>query len=174
MYRKDTAIPSHGRRTKEENTGNVLVKISRWTDNNNPGGNGFVFYLNIIPATMTYNAAAESVESSSGRRLVTSVDIPSEALERMVRLAQNNDFMSIKNADIFPDMTRLSGNEVRITVRSDIGTLSLDSNLLDDTLLKGWLPTSKMNFHTPFSQFTDAAFKAFGIDPYEHTVILVD
>ena len=110
MYRKDTAIPSHGRRTKEENTGTVLVKISRWPDNNNPGSNGFDFYLNIIPATMTYNAAAESVESSSERRLVTSVDIPSEALERMVRLAQNNDFMSIKNADIFPDKDREMGH----------------------------------------------------------------
>lgn len=174
MYSKDTAIPSHDRRTKEENAGTVLVKISRWPDNTNPGGNGFDFYLNIIPATMTYNAAAESVESSSGRRLVTFVDIPSEALERMVRLAQNNDFMSIKNADIFPDKTRLGGNEVRITVRSDIGTLSLNSILLDDTLLKGWLPTTKMNFHTPFSQFADTAFNAFGIDPYEHTVFLVD
>ncbi len=174
MYRKDTAIPSHGRSAKEENTGTVLVKISRWPDNNNPGGNGFDFYLNIIPATMTYNAAAESVESSGGRRLVTSVDIPSEALERMVRLAQNNDFMSIKNADIFPDKDRRGGNEVKISVQSDIGTLSLNSNLLDDTLLKGWLPTTNMNFHTPFSQFADTAFKAFGINPYEGTVILVD
>ena len=92
----------------------------------------------------------------------------------MVRLAQDKDFMSIKNADIFPDKAMLDGNDVRITVRSDIGTLSLDSNMLDDTLLDGWLPTTKMNFHTPFSQFAAPAFKAFGIDPYEETDILVD
>ena len=123
---------------------------------------------------MAYNATAESVESFNGRRLVTSVEIPPEALERMVRLAQDKDFMSIKNADIFPDKAMLDGNDVRITVRSDIGTLSLDSNMLDDTLLDGWLPTTKMNFHTPFSQFAAPAFKAFGIDPYEETDILVD
>jgi hypothetical protein len=82
--------------------------------------------------------------------------------------------MSIKNADIFPDKDRRGGNEVKISVQSDIGTLSLNSNLLDDTLLKGWLPTTNMNFHTPFSQFADTAFKAFDIDSYEHTVILVD
>lgn len=174
MYRKDTTIPSHGRRAKVDNAGTVRVKISRWPGYIYTGGSGFDFYLNIIPATMTYNATAESIVSFSGRRLVTSVDIPSEALERMVRLAQNKDFMSIKNADIFPDKAMLDGNDVRITVRSDIGALSLASNMLDDTLLDGWLPTAKMNFHTPFSQFAAPAFKAFGIDPYEDTEILVD
>lgn len=174
MYRKDTTIPSHGRRAKADNAGTVRVKISRWPGYIYTGGGGFDFYLNIIPASMAYNATAESVESFNGRRLVTSVDIPSEALERMVRLAHDKDFMSIKNADIFPDKAMLDGNDVRITVRSDIGTLSLDSNMLDDTLLDGWLPTTKMNFHTPLSQFAAPAFKAFGIDPYEETDILVD
>ena len=174
MYRKDTTIPSHGRRAKAENAGTVRVKFSWWPGYIHTGGSGFDFYLNIIPATMTYNATAESVESFNGRRLVTSVEIPTEALERMVRLAQDKDFMSIKNADIFPDKAMLDGNDVRITVRSDIGTLSLDSNMLDDTLLDGWLPTTKMNFHTPFSQFAAPAFKAFGIDPYEDTEMLVD
>ena len=174
MYRKDTTISSHGRKAKADNAGTVRVKISRWPGYIYTGGSGFDFYLNIIPASMSYNATAESVESFNGRRLVTSVDIPSEALERMVRLAQDKDFMSIKNDDIFPDKAMLDGNDVRIMVRSDIGTLSLDSNMLDDTLLDGWLPTTKMNFHTPFSQFAAPAFKAFGIDPYEETDILVD
>ena len=146
MYRKDTTIPSHGRRAKADNAGTVRVKISRWPGYIYTGGSGFDFYLNIIPASMVYNATAESVESFNGRRLVTSVDIPSEALERMVRLAQDKDFMSIKNADIFPDKAMLDGNDVRITVRSDIGPLSLDSNMLDDTLLDGcstiWRSTS--------------------------------
>ena len=174
MYNKDTRIPSHGRRAKADNAGTVRVKISRWPGNFYNVSNGFDFYLNIIPASKTYNATVERDESLNGRRLVTSVDIPSEALERMVRLAQDKDFMSIKNADIFPDKAMLDGNDVRITVRSDIGTLSLDSNMLDDTLLDGWLPTTKMNFHTPFAQLAQTAFKAFGIDPYEGTEILMD
>ena len=174
MYRKDTTIPSHGRRAKAENAGTVRIKISRWPGYIYTGGSGFDFYLNIIPDSMAYNATAESVESFNGRRLVTSVEIPTEALERMVRLAQDKDFMSIRNADIFPDKAMLDGNDVRITVWSDIGTLSLDSNMLDDTLMDGWLPTMKMNYHTPFSQFAAPAFKAFGIDPYEDTDILVD
>lgn len=174
MYRKDTTISSHGRRANADNAGFVRVKISRWPSYIYTGGDGFDFYLNIHPASMTYNATAESVESCTGRRLITSVDIPSEALERMVRLSQNKDFMSIKNADIFPDKAMLDGNDVRITVKSDLGNLSLSCNMLDDTLLNGWLPTKKMNFHTPFSQFAAPAFKAFGIDPYEDTEILVD
>ena len=174
MYRKDTTTPSHGRRAKADNAGVVRVKISRWPGYIFTGGDGFDFYLNINPASMTYNATAESVESCTGRRLVTSVDIPSVTLERMVRLALNKDFMSIKNVDIFPDKAMLDGNDVRITVRSDIGNLSLSSNMLDDTLLDGWIPTTKMNYHTPFAQLADFAFKAYGIDPYEGCTILVD
>lgn len=174
MYKKDTTIPSHGKRANADNKGNVCVKISRWPGYIFTGGDGFDFYLNINPASMTYNATAESVESRTGKRLVTSVDIPSEALERMVRLAQNKDFMSIKDVDIFPDKAMLDGNDVRITVKSDIGNLSLDSNMLDDTLLDGWLPTTRMNFHTPFAQFAALGFKAFDIDPYEGCSVFID
>lgn len=174
MYRKDTTIPSHGRRAKANNAGFVRVKISRWPGYIFTGGDGFDFYLNIHPATETYNATIESVESCSGNRMSFSADIPSDALERMVRLAMNRDFMAVRNGDIFPDKAMLDGNDVRITVRSDIGNLSLSSNMLDDTLLDGWIPTTKMNYHTPFAQFADLAFKAYGIDPYEGCTILVD
>ena len=75
---------------------------------------------------------------------------------------------------IFPDKSMLDGNDVRITVRSDIGNLSLSSNLLDDTLLNGWLPTTKMNFHTPFAPLAALAYTAFGIDPYEECSVLID
>ncbi len=174
MYRKDTTIPSHGRRAKADNAGFVRVKISRWPGFIFTGGVGFDFYLNIHPATETYNATIESVESSSGNRISFSADIPSGALERMVRLAMNKDFMSVRNGDIFPDKAMLDGNDVRITVHSSIGNLSLNSNLLDDTLLDGWIPTTKMNFHTPFAQFAHLAFKAYAIDPYEGWTVLID
>ena len=101
-------------------------------------------------------------------------EVPSEVLEQIVRLASNKDFMSIRNEELFPDEVGLDGIDVLIQVRSDFGCLSIDSNLLERTLRDGWIPTTKMNFHTPFSQFADTAFNAFGIDPYEHTVILVD
>ncbi len=174
MYRKDTTIPSHGRRAKADNAGFIRVKISRWPGYIYTGGDGFDFYLNIHPVKETYNATIESVESCSGKRLSCPADIPSDVLERMVRLAMDKDFMVVKNRDIFPDKAMLDGNDVRITVRSDIGNLSLSSNLLDDTLLDGQIPTAKMNFHTPFAQLADLAFKAFGIDPYEGCTILVD
>ena len=174
MYKKDTTLPSHGRRAKADNAGTVRVKISRWPGIIVTGGEGFDLYLNINPSSMTYNATAESVESCFGMRLLTSVDVPSEAIEQMVRLAHNKDFMSVKNADIFPDKAMLDGNDVRITVKSDIGHLSLDSNMLDDTLLDGWLPTTRMNFHTPFAQFAALGFKAFDIDPYEGCSVFID
>lgn len=174
MYRKDTTIPSHGRRAKADNKGFVRVRISRWPGFIFTGGEGFDFYLNIHPASETYNATIESVESSTGEKLSYSADVSSDALEWMVRLAMNKDFMAIKNGDIFPEEAMLDGNDVRIMVRSDIGNLSLDSNMLDDTLLDGWIPTTKMNFHTPFAQLADLAFKAYGIDPYEGCSVLVD
>ena len=174
MYTKDTTIPSHGRRAKADNAGFIRIKISRWPGTILTRCDGFDFYLNIHPATKTYNATIESTESCTGNRLSVSPDIPSDVLEQMVRLAMNNDFMSIKNADIFPDKSMLDGNDVRITVRSDIGNLSLSSNLLDDTLLNGWLPTTKMNFHTPFAPLAALAYTAFGIDPYEECSVLID
>ena len=174
MYRKDTTIPSHGRRAKADNAGFIRIKISRWPGMIHTGGNGFDLYLNIHPTTETYNATIESTESRTGDRLSISPEIPSDVLEQMVRLAMNNDFMSIKNVDIFPDEEMLDGNDVRITVRSDIGNLTLSSNLLDDTFLKGWLPTNKMNFHTPFAHLATLAFQAFGIDPYEGCSVLID
>ena len=174
MYTKDTTIPSHGRRSKADNAGFIRIKISRWPYTILTRCDGFDFYLNIHPSTKTYNATIESTESSTSNRLSLSPDIPSDVLEQMVRLAINDDFISIKNADIFPDKSMLDGNDVRITVRSDIGNLSLSSNLLDDTLLNGWLPTTKMNFHTPFATLAALAFQAFGIDPYEDCSVLID
>lgn len=174
MYKKDTTIPFHGRRAKADNAGFIRIKISRWPYTILTRCDGFDFYLNIHPATETYNATIESTESRTGDRLSISPEIPSDVLEQMVRLAMNNDFMSIKNVDIFPDKEMLDGNDVRITVRSDIGNLSISSNLLDNTLLKGWLPTNKMNFHTPFAHLATLAFQAFGIDPYEGCSVLID
>ena len=174
MYKKDTTIPSHGRRAKADNAGFIRVKISRWPGFIYTGVDGFDFYLNIHPATETYNVTIERMESFTGKKMSLSADIPSDVLEQMARLAMNKDFMSIKNADIFPDISMLDGNTVRITVRSDLGNLSLDNNQLDDTLLDGWIPTAKMNFHTPFAQLAGLAFKAYGIDPYEGCTVLVD
>ena len=60
MYRKDTTIPSHGRRAKADNAGFVRVKISRWPGYIFTGGDGFDFYLNIHPATETYKRLSKA------------------------------------------------------------------------------------------------------------------
>lgn len=175
MYRKDTTIPSHGRRAKADNAGTVRVKISK-----RPGTltffgkDDFDLFLNINPAAMTYNATAEKEQGLTGKRLSVSVDVPSELLERIVRLAQNRDFMSIKNEDIFPDMAMLDGNHVEIKVKTDTCGIALDSNMLEDTLHDGCIHTSRMNFVTPFNLLADLAYKALGINPFEDCSILVD
>ena len=173
-YRLDTTLPSHGRKTKADNAGNVSVSIFLRPNFICTGGIVLNINLNINPAAMTYNATLENLDNGTGEFLVTPLEIPSDVLERMVRLAHNKDFMSVKNSEILPDKVMLDGNLVTISVKSDIGNLSLESNLLEETLLKGYIPTTKMTFHTPFALIASVAFKACGIDPYEDLYVMVD
>lgn len=174
MYRRDKNIPSHGRRAKADNVGNVRVRISQMSGKIGSQGDAFDFFLHIIPATETYNAVIESRDICTGKNICLPAEVPSEALEQIVRLASNKDFMSIRNEELFPDEVGLDGIDVWIQVRSDFGCLSIDSNLLERTLRDGWIPTTKMNFHTPFHRLAALAFEAFGIDPYEGVTMLVD
>ena len=174
MYRRDKNIPPHGRRAKADNVGNVRVNISSMSGIISSQGDEFDIFLHIIPASETYNAVIESRDIRTGKKICIPVEVPSDALEQIVRLALNKDFMSIKNDDIFPDNEMLDGPVASIQVRSDLGCLSIFSNMLERTLLDGWIPTTKMNFHTPFHRVAALAFKALDIDPYEGVTMLVD
>lgn len=174
MYRRDKNIPPHGRRAKADNVGNVRVRISSMSGIIRSVGDVFDIFLHIIPVSETYNAVVESLDIRTNKKISIPVDVLSEVLEQIVRLALNRDFMSIKNDEIFPDNVMLDGNVVSIQVRSDLGCLSIFSNMLEHTLLDGWIPTTKMNFHTPFHRLAALAFKALEIDPYEGVMMLVD
>ena len=72
--------------------------------------------------------------------------------------------MSLKNDDIFPDAMALDGNEVTISVKTDTKSLSLESNLLDDTLIAGVIEVEDGEFHTPFNKLGAIAFETLGIE----------
>ena len=164
-YIQDTNIPSHGKRSKADNAGTVRIKISRHegcfitmepTD--------FDFYLNINLADKKYHATVETEAGFPPKKQVISVEVPSETLDIMAAIAQDKEFMSIKNDDIFPDMMMLDGYDVKISIKSDVGSLSLDSNMLDDTLRDGILPTVGMTYHTRIHELAAVACESLGID----------
>lgn len=164
-YKQDLNLPSHGKRAKAENAGTIRVKISRSTGQFlTADPEGFEFYLYICPEQKVYNATIENEDGIPPKKQVIAVEVPNEVLEEVFKLANNKAFMSIKNDHIFPDMMMMDGNEVQIKVKSDIGNVSLDSNMLDDTLFNGFLPTSKGDFDTPIHELVTIACKKLGIE----------
>ena len=164
-YKQDLNLPSHGKRAKAENAGTIRVKISRSTGQFlTADPEGFEFYLNICPGQKMYNATVENEDGIPPKKQVTPVEVPNEVLEEVVKLASDKTFMSIKNDDIIPDMMMMDTDEVQIKVKSDIGSVSLDSNMLDDTLLNGFLPTSKGDFDTPIHELASIACEKLGIE----------
>ena len=166
-YTQDTNIPSHGRRAKADNAGTIRIHISRREGMiYMMGENDFDLYLNIIQAEKKYHATVETESGYPPKKQAISVEVPSEVLDVMVAISQDKEFMSIKNDDIFPDMMMMDGNDIKISIKSDIGSLSLDSNMLEDTLMDGIIPTAEMDYHTHLHELAAVAFETLGIDPH--------
>jgi len=166
-YKQDLNLPSHGKRAKAENAGTIRVKITRSTGLFYTGDpEGLEFYLNICPEQKVYNATVENEDGIPPKKQVTPVEVPNEVLDGVVKLANDKAFMSIKNDDIFPDMMMMDGNDIKISIKSDIGSLSLDSNMLEDTLMDGIIPTAEMDYHTHLHELAAVAFETLGIDPH--------
>lgn len=166
-YTQDTNIPSHGRRAKVDNADTIRIHISRREGMSlMMGENDFDLYLNIIPTEKKYHATVETESGYPPQKQVISVEVPSDALDVMVAISLDKGFMSIKNEDIFPDIMMLDGNDIKISIKSDIGNLSLDSNMLEDTLMDGIIPVEGKDYDTHLHVLAAVAFKVLGIDPH--------
>ena len=97
------------------------------------------------------------------KRKTIDIEIPTGVIEQIVELSQDKEFMSLKNDDIFPDSMVLDGNEVTISVKTDPKNLSLENNLLDDTLITGIIEVEDGEFHTPLNELGTIAFETLGI-----------
>ena len=163
---QDLNLPSHGKRAKADNIGTIRVKIARSEGLIYfMGPEDFELYLNVKPAEGIYHATLESEGESHNKPNIQDIMIPSEVLEEIVALSQNKAFMSLKNDDIFPDMVMLDGNDVTISVKTDAGNVSLDSNMLEDTLWDGVIPVAGDAIQTPFHKLAAIAFDILGIEP---------
>jgi hypothetical protein len=163
-YNQDLNLPSHGRRAKADNEGTIRVRIIRgagliFTDK----PEAFELYLNIKPENKTYHATLES-EVHFEKKQVLDIEIPTEAIEEMVELAHDPSFLSLKNEDIFPNMVMMDGNDVTISVKTDVGNLTLESNLLDSTLWNGAILVDGDVIQTPFHLICAVAFEQLGIE----------
>ena len=164
-YIQDPNLPSHGKRAKVDNAGTIRIHISR--------ADGCIFleepesfelYLNIDTKQNTYHATVEAERGLSRKKQVTSVEVTTDVLEELVLMAQNKDFMALNNDVIFPNMAMLDGNVVSITVKTDVGNVSLDSNMLEDTLWNGFIPVGDFGIQTPLDKLAAIAFNLLGIE----------
>ena len=168
-YKQDLNLPSHGRRAKADNAGTIRVHITR-----REGliiymaPQAFDFYLNIDTQNGTYHATIEVDQSFPPKKEVTSIEVPQEVLTEVVKLAQNKDFLALNNDNIFPNMVMADGNDVSISVKTDDGNVSLDSNMLEDTLWNGFIPVGEYGIETPFDKLVAPAFEMLGIETDEY------
>ena len=167
---QDINLPSHGRKTKAQNAGTVRVHIHH--------GSGmclltapdvFDLYLNINVAANTYHATVEA-EYLTGpwkewKKHIIDVEVPTNILAEVIQMAQDKEFMALKDKDIFPGVMMLDGRHVEISVLGDIGKCSLMGNVLEDTLYSGIIPTKDKDFQTPFDRLAAIGFKTLGIKP---------
>ena len=128
----------------------------------------FDYYLNIDTQNGTYHATIEVEKGLPPKKEVTSIEVAQEVLAEVVKLAHNKDFLALNNDNIFPDMMMLDGNDVRISVKTDAGIVSLDSNMLEDTLWDGFIPVGDGGIETPFDKLVAPAFEMLGIEPEEY------
>ena len=162
-YTKDASLPSHGRRRRADNKGTVRVRISRRSGIfYSVGPNGFDLYLNIRLANKTYYATLES-EDELGKKTVMEISVPTKVIEDIVVLSNNTSFLSLKDEEIFPDIAMLDGYDVLISVKTDSGDLTLESNMLDETLSNGIIEFKGEDILTPFHQLAQIAFDKLGI-----------
>ena len=165
-YIQDSHLPSHGKRAKIDNAGTIRVRISRGTGSYlGPGSVVFDLYLNIDTKHKTYNATLEAEHVFPPQKEVTTVSVPSEVLNKVVGLARNKAFMSLKNKDAFQGIYMLDGYDVRISFRTDKGNVSLDNPMLEDTLWDGFIPVGEKGIQTPFNELAAIAFDLLGIEP---------
>ena len=146
FYKKDCNLPVHGRRAKADNAGCVRVGIEMTPWQITEIGTKKLF-LNIDTKTMVYNIKVEQggfipKEKDKG--------LSQDLLRKIVEIAGNEEFMSLKNKDIFPNIVQLDGDTIKITVKSDKGNVSLDNGLLEETLKNGYLETTNGKLKTPF------------------------
>ena len=165
---QDTKLPAHGRRTKAQNAGTVRVHVHRGGALYIPmNPDAFDIFLNVNLNAKVYHATVEA-EYQTGpwheiKKHVFDVEVPSDILEELIRLAQDKDFISLKNNDIFPGILALDGRDVEISVQTDSSRCSLRSNMLEDTIDSGVLPTTNGFFQTPFDRLATIGFKTLGI-----------
>ena len=170
IFTQDLNLPSHGRRTKAQNTGTIRVHIHRGSTmflTMNP--DAFDIYLNIDLSAQTYHATVEAEyctgQSLEFERHVFDVEVSSDILAEVIELAHDEEFMALKIDDIFPGISMLDGRDIEISIQGDNGKLSLSENTLEDTLANGLLPTTNKVFETPFDRLADIGFKTLGIEP---------
>ena len=164
-YAQDMNLPSHGRRAKVDNMGTIRVKISRRSGVISlMGPDGFDLYLNIKLANKTYHATLEC-DGELGKRSLFEISVPTRVIEDIVELSQNEQFMALKDDDIFPNANAmmLDGNDVTLSVKTETGNLTLENNLLDETLSNGIIEIEDGEIQTPFHQLAEIAFDKLGI-----------
>ena len=165
-YTQDPTLPSHGKRAKADNAGTIRVRITRDAGliiTMEP--EAFDLYLNINPTANIYNATVEYEANFGEKKNVVPVVVPADVIEDVIKLTGNKTFMSLKNIGIFPDMVMLDGNDVKISVKSDAGNVTLDSNMLEDTLWNGKIAIKDNIIQTPFDRLAAIAFNLLGIEP---------
>ena len=164
-YIQDLNLPSHGKRAKVDNQGTVRIHISRddgYIVLMDP--KAFDLYLNVNTNNNTYHATVETERGCPPKKNVTSVEVPSEVLDELIEMARSKEFLALNNDVIFPDMLMMDGNHVSISVRSDAGNVSLDSNMLEDTLWNGFIFVGDNGIQTPIDKLAAIAFNLLGIE----------
>ena len=165
-YKQDPDLPSRGKRNKADNVGTIRVRITRETGyiiTMEP--EAFDLYLNINPVAKTYNATVEYEVNFGGKKNIVPVVVPDDVIEDVIKLTGNKTFMSLNSGKIFPELMVLDGNEVRISVKTDAGNVTLDGGLLEDTLWNGEIAIKDNIIQTPFDRLAAIAFNFLGIEP---------
>ncbi len=85
-----------------------------------------------------------------------------KVIEEIIELSLDEHFMALNNYDIFPNAMMLDGNDVIISVKTDSGNLTLESNMLDESLSNGIIEMGGGEIPTPFHQLAEIAFGKLG------------
>lgn len=161
MYTLDKKLPASGYRSKGDNSALVLFSLSELACIVTLDQFTWRFNMAVNPKDLTYNAELKILHPFENKKWKTlSVKISDKAIRDLVEVAGDSQFMSLKQEDVFPDISDLDGITVSIDIKSSAGRFQMEDNTFMETEETGIIETKTKQYKTGIHLIRRAIEKA--------------
>ena len=172
-FKQDLNLPSHGKRSKEDNAGTIRIRISHksyyYAVTLEP--DGFDMYLNINLNANAYNATVEADYGLLPDKHIFPVEIANSLIMELVDFVQSDVFkkLNVREIPIPPGMV-MDGYDEYVTIRTDSKSIKLDTRQCGSLLYDGTVMMYGGEINTPIHKLAALAYDVLGIKPDDEEI----